>query len=115
MERLTIRNSVGVAVYKHPYECERCGEPIYRLPDFGSGSPTDKLAEYEEIGTAEELTKLKEKEIAKPIIKNANGVFCPKCWCWINHRQYTINVGEDHPNRCEWCGQRLNWGKENED
>ncbi len=49
MERLTQRNSVGIAVYKQPYECERCNEPIYRLPDYGNGSPTDKLAELEDL------------------------------------------------------------------
>lgn len=48
MERLTTRNSAGVAVYKRPFECERCGETIYRLPDYGNGSPTDKLAAYED-------------------------------------------------------------------
>lgn len=48
MERLTTRNIAGVAVYKHPFECERCGETIYRLPDYGNGSPTDKLAAYED-------------------------------------------------------------------
>lgn len=48
MERLTTRNIAGVAVYKYPFECERCGEIIYRLPDYGSGSPTDKLAVYED-------------------------------------------------------------------
>ena len=48
MERLTIRNSAGVAVYKHPFECERCGELIYRLPDYGNGSPTERLAAYED-------------------------------------------------------------------
>ena len=29
-------------MYKHPHECERCGETIYRLPDYGNGSPTEK-------------------------------------------------------------------------
>ena len=48
MERLTTRNIAGVAVYKHPFECERCGETIYRLPDYGNGSPTEKLAAYED-------------------------------------------------------------------
>lgn len=48
MERLTTRNIAGVAVYKYPFECERCGETIYRLPDYGNGSPTNKLAEYED-------------------------------------------------------------------
>ena len=48
MERLTTRNIAGVAVYKHPVECERCGEEIWRLPDYGNGSPTEKLADYED-------------------------------------------------------------------
>lgn len=76
------------------------------------GKAIEECAEYEEIGTVEELKKLKEKEIAKLVIKNANGLFCPKCWYWINHRQYVINAGEDHPNRCEWCGQKLDWEEE---
>ena len=58
MERLTIRNSVGVAVYKHPFYCEECGEPFYRLPDYGSGSPTDKLAEYEDLEEQGRLLQL---------------------------------------------------------
>lgn len=48
MERLTTRNIAGVAVYNNPFECERCGETIWRLPDYGNGSPTDKLAAYED-------------------------------------------------------------------
>lgn len=48
MERLTTRNIAGVAVYKYPFECERCGETIWRLPDYGNGSPTEKLADYED-------------------------------------------------------------------
>ena len=48
MERLTTRNIAGVAVYKYSFECERCGEEIWRLPDYGNGSPTDKLASYED-------------------------------------------------------------------
>lgn len=58
MDRLTTRNSVGVAVYKHPYECERCGEPLYRLPDDGNGSQTDKLAEYEDLEEQGRLLRL---------------------------------------------------------
>ena len=48
MERLTTRNSMGVAVYKEPYSCENCNDIIWRLSDYGNGSPTDRLAEYEE-------------------------------------------------------------------
>lgn len=48
MERLTTRNIAGVEVYKNPFECERCGETIWRLPDYGNGSPTEKLSAYED-------------------------------------------------------------------
>ena len=48
MDRLTGRNSEGVAVYKTPNYCENCNEALYRLPDYGNGSPTDKLADYED-------------------------------------------------------------------
>ena len=48
MERLTTRNIAGVAVYKHPLECERCGDIIWRLPEYGDGSSTEKLADYED-------------------------------------------------------------------
>ena len=58
MERLTTRNSAGVAVYKHQYECERCGELLYRLPDTGSGSPTDKLAEFQDLEEQGRLMRL---------------------------------------------------------
>lgn len=49
MERLTTINDMGAAVYKQPYQCERCGEDFWRLPDLGSGSPTDRLAAYENM------------------------------------------------------------------
>ena len=55
MERLTTRNSEGAAVLKTPYQCDRCGEAIYRLADYGNGEPIGKLAEYEEIGTVDEF------------------------------------------------------------
>lgn len=63
MSRLTTRNSQGIAVFSHGYECETCGDILYRLPDLGDGSPTDKLCEYEEFDTQFEL------ETRKLIIK----------------------------------------------
>ena len=48
MERLTTRNIARVAVYKNPFECEQCRDTIWRLPDYGNGSPTEKLAAYED-------------------------------------------------------------------
>lgn len=57
MERLTIRNSEGIGVLKQPYQCERCGDLQWSLPDLGNGSPTDRLAEYEDIGLLPEQIK----------------------------------------------------------
>ena len=39
---------MGVAVFKESYNCENCNESLWRLPDYGNGSPTDRLAQYEE-------------------------------------------------------------------
>lgn len=58
MERLTKRNSEGIAVLKQPYECERCGDRCWSLPDYGSGSPIDRLAEYEDLEEEGKLPRL---------------------------------------------------------
>lgn len=59
MERLTIRNSEGIGVLKQPFECERCGDFQWRLPDLGNGSPIDKLADYEDTGiTPEQIREI---------------------------------------------------------
>ena len=58
MNRLTTRNSMGVAVLKIPYQCERCGEETYRLADYGNGEPIEKLAEYEDLEEQRRLLKL---------------------------------------------------------
>lgn len=57
MDRLTTRNSEGVAVLKVPYQCDRCGEAIYRLTDYGNGEAIERLTAYEEIGTVDEFKK----------------------------------------------------------
>ena len=59
MERLTTRNIAGVAVYKNPFECEQCGDTIWRLHDYGNGSPTEKLADYEDAEEQGLLLRLK--------------------------------------------------------
>lgn len=59
MERLTIRNSEGIGVLKQPFECERCGDLQWSLPDLGNGSPVDRLAEYEDTGiTPEQIREI---------------------------------------------------------
>ena len=59
MERLTTRNIAGVAVYKNPFECEQCGDTIWWLPDYCNGSPTEKLADYEDAEEQGLLLRLK--------------------------------------------------------
>ena len=82
MERLTTRNIAGVAVYKHPFECERCGETIQRLPDYGDGSPTEKLADYED---AEEQGLLLRLPTEAYFIKNNN-----VCKGWVQEVVYSV-------------------------
>lgn len=81
MERLTVRNDEGIGVLKHPFECERCGDICYSLPDLGDGSPTDRLAEYEDIGLLPEQIKEIDKlytekceELAKIQKENLSGI-----------------------------------------
>lgn len=87
MERLTIRNSEGIGVLKHPYQCERCGDLQWSLPDLGNGSPTERLAEYEDIGlTPEQLIEVdrlyagKCKELAELEKKSFSGIEMVKIW-----------------------------------
>lgn len=58
MERLTTRNSEGIAVLKIPYKCDRCGEETWRLVDYGNGEPIERLAHYEELQEQVRLLKL---------------------------------------------------------
>lgn len=58
MNRLTVRNSEGIGVLKIPFECERCGNLQWSLPDLGNGSPIDRLAEYEDLEEQGRLLKL---------------------------------------------------------
>lgn len=62
MERLTERNSIGIWILKQPWECERCGEWHWCLPDSGYGSPTDRLAEYEDLGITPDHIKELDKQ-----------------------------------------------------
>lgn len=73
MERLTARNSEGIGVLKQPFECERCGDLQWSLPDLGNGSPIDKLAEYEDL---EEQGRL----LIVPNIKKNKTLY----WIWGN-------------------------------
>ena len=82
MERLTTKNIAGVVVYKHPFECERCGETIWRLPDYGDGSPTEKLADYEDAKEKGLLLRLPTEAY---FIKNNN-----VCKGWVQELMYSV-------------------------
>lgn len=58
MERLTTRNSEGIAVLKIPYQCDRCGGEIYRLADCGNGEPIEELCRLEELKEQGRLLEL---------------------------------------------------------
>lgn len=90
MERLTTRNIARVAVYKNPFECEQCGKAIWRLPDYGSGSPTEKLADYEDAEEHGLLLRLPCKEAYTKsgdivyLIYDYEVVECTHCGLGIN-------------------------------
>lgn len=73
MERLTVRNNEGIGVLKQPFECERCGDFQWSLPDLGNGSPTDRLAEYEDLEEQGKLLKLP-CAVGDTVYR-----ICPKC------------------------------------
>lgn len=86
MERLTTRNIAGVAVFKESYDCENCNESIWRLPDYGNGSPTDKLAQYKEAEEQGLLLRLPCKVGGYHIQHNSQGKR-KECICGICGRK----------------------------
>ncbi len=75
---------------------------------YNIGNGHEISVEYDEYNitkiTKECFEMLIEKEIPiKPIGKNN---VCPKCG--------VIEFGFNEPNYCEWCGQKLDWGNEND-
>ena len=58
MNRLTIRNSEGIAVLRRPYQCDVCGDLQWSLPDLGDGSPIESLAGYEDLEESGMMLKL---------------------------------------------------------
>lgn len=63
----------------------------------------ERLAEYEEIGTVEEFTEIKELQTPKkPSIVNMQNTCQNKDCCETLLRNY---------NNCPWCGQKIDWSK----
>ena len=101
MERLTVRNSEGIGVLKQPYQCERCGELQWSLPDLGNGSPTDRLAEYEDLGlTPEQLIEVdrlyaeKCKELTELQRSYLSGLELAKIWAELEKLKEYRNLEE---------------------
>ena len=120
MERLTTRNIAGVAVYKHPFECEQCGDTIWRLPDYGNGSPTEKLAAYEDdeqqglllrlpckAGSTVYLICSRYSECSKykERLDEYNCQGCEEDEC-DSHKEYYIHI--NHSVSIEWIVRNLN-------
>ena len=66
-----------------------------------------QLNKYLKIGTAEELQALKEKSVAKKVVKKEVvgkylNFICPKC----NNDTFGERF---EPKHCRWCGQHLDW------
>lgn len=97
MERLTTRNIAGLAVYKYPFECERCGETIYRLPDYGNGSPTEKLAAYEDAEEQGLLLRLPCKVGSNIYCITDDGVDVAEC------REIRVADEEMYIESDTWC------------
>lgn len=75
---------------------------------YNIGNGHEISVEYDDDGimeiTRECFEALIEKQIPiKPIGKTN---VCPKCG--------VIEFGFNEPNYCEWCGQKLKWGEEND-
>ena len=103
MERLTKYNSVGVAVLKHPFTCDKCDEVYYGLPNFGDGDPIDKLAKYEDL--EEKLFKLSPNG-DENIVENIINVFIETIFKGQKHEGFEILTNEDAKLYDEWLKTR---------
>ena len=112
MERLTAWSDYG-AYFPKCYE-NPCGGngPENDCDDCGFMEDVcQKLAQYEDIGTLEEVREAVEKQKAKKAEKISKGDklrfgTCPCC----ERRISTVEGG----NYCQNCGQRLDWSEEDE-
>ena len=100
-ERLTRRNSDNSVGIK---ECR-----YYNYDDFQKMAK--KLAEYEDLGTVEELKEAREKQIAKKVIGIKAKLItrhCPSCQEWA---VFELKRGMKF---CPSCGQKLDWSEEDD-
>lgn len=96
---------MGVAVFKESYYCENCNESLWRLPDYGNGSPTERLAQYEEAEEQGLLLRLPCAVGSEVYIINSKRTKCTEndqefdeYWCQgcecdrcDSHREYYIH------------------------
>lgn len=103
MERLTKYNSMGTAVLKHPFVCDRCDEIHYRLSDLGYGEPISELAKYEDL--EEKLNSLCKNGDGN-ILENVINVFIETIFKDQKHEGFAILTNEDTKLYDEWLKTR---------
>lgn len=111
MKRLTKRNKEGFAYFPQCFEEPCCGNgPENDCDDCGfMDEVCQKLAQYEDIGTLEEVQDAVEKQKEERPIA-VLGTFggeeheCRECG----------NTVEYMDEYCKWCGKKLDWSEEDE-
>ena len=119
MERLTAWSDYG-AYFPKCFE-KPCGGNGPENDCDGCGFMVDvcrKLAQYEDIGTLEEVREASEKQMPKGPIYEGDGYapdgtfvwdewLCPCCGS-------RFEVEYEEHDYCPNCGQKINWGEEDE-
>ena len=114
MERLTAWSDYGAYFPK-----------CYEEPCDGNGTENDcdncdfmaevcwKLAQYEDIGTLEEVRDAVERQRAK---KPKTKILCGdiEWWCPNCGENHTVLDSKKGFDFCHHCGQKLDWGEEDE-
>lgn len=122
MERLTAWSDYGAyfpKCYEEPCDgngtendCDNCGfmDDVCR-----------KLAQYEDIGTLEEVREAVEKQKAKKPIKSDDKICdlivhyrCPCCGKYFGERRIHDVILFSKKRYCNDCGQRIDWSEEDE-
>ena len=62
-----------------------------------------EVEQYRALGTVEELKEAREKQVAKKPIEKGRLILCPICKASVDWKRY-----------CEDCGQKIDWGNEDD-
>ena len=106
----TIGTVEDMAFYKKCYDeesYEYCGE--YGTDNCGCKDRMEhlekKIAEFEAIGTIEEIKALKEKSVAKKPRFYAHNYYCIECGNLVGNNEFEWQ----RFLYCDKCGQKLDW------